>query len=60
MKDSLFRVLVRYTSGHRARLSRGWQPYGDRKPLPQNIAMLIATGLRARGAEVQLQDVATA
>ncbi|MFT4977016.1 MAG: hypothetical protein ACI8S6_002921 [Myxococcota bacterium] len=55
MMEHPVHVLVRYTTGHRARLSRGWQRYGDRTPLEPEVAMLIATCLRARGAEVQIK-----
>lgn len=57
MKKDLFRILVRYTTGHRARLSRGWHPYGDRDPIPHDVAQLIATTLRAHGADVQLSPI---
>lgn len=57
MKKELFRILVRYTTSHRARLSRGWQAYGDKKPMPHDVAQLIATTLRARGADVQLAPI---
>lgn len=55
MTTPLVHLMVRYTSGHRAKLSRGWQRYGDRRPIPQNIAMIIAATLRLHGADVQLQ-----
>lgn len=49
---------VRYTSGHRCGLSSGWHPYGDKRPLPRDMALLLAMTLRQQGAEVKLEAVA--
>ena len=55
----LTRILVRYTTGHRARMKRGWHPYGDDRALSAPVAALLASSLRAQGAEVRLEPVPT-
>lgn len=52
-------LMVRYGTGHRAMLSRGWKPYGDKKPMPVELADLIAAGLRLNGADVRLHRMDT-